>query len=72
VRTEDMWAKGIRQEGVREAVVGMVMNPCVLLKTELLFIVVILTVIMERISKVAPVLSVLMKVYTIPCHDRSH
>ena len=32
----------------------------------------ILTVIMEGISKAATVLSVLMKVYTIPCHDRGH
>ena len=28
--------------------------------------------IMEGISKAAAVLSVLMKVYTIPCHDRGH
>jgi len=32
----------------------------------------ILTAIMEGISKAATVLSVLMKVYTIPCHDRGH
>jgi len=32
----------------------------------------ILTVIMEGISKTATVLLVLMKVYTIPCHDRGH
>jgi len=32
----------------------------------------ILTVIMEGISKAATVLSVLMKVYAIPCHDRGH
>jgi hypothetical protein len=32
----------------------------------------ILTVIMEGISKTATVLSVLMKVYTIPCPDRGH
>jgi len=32
----------------------------------------ILTVIMERIFKAATVLSVLMKVYTIPCHDRGY
>jgi len=32
----------------------------------------ILKVIMEGISKAATVLSVLMKVYTIPCHDRGH
>jgi len=32
----------------------------------------ILTVIMEGISKAATVLSALMKVYTIPCHDRGH
>ena len=32
----------------------------------------ILTVIMEGISKAATVLSVLMKVYTIPCHDRGY
>jgi len=32
----------------------------------------ILTVIMEGITKAAAVLSVLMKVYTIPCHDRGH
>jgi len=32
----------------------------------------ILTVIMEGISKAATVLSVLIKVYTIPCHDRGY
>ena len=32
----------------------------------------ILTVIMEGISKAATVVSVLMKVYTIPCHDRGY
>jgi hypothetical protein len=32
----------------------------------------ILTVILERISEAATVLPVLMKVYTIPCHDRGH
>jgi len=32
----------------------------------------ILKVIMEGISKAATVLAVLMKVYTIPCHDRGH
>ena len=32
----------------------------------------ILTVIIEGISKVAAVLSVLMKVYSIPCHDSGH
>jgi hypothetical protein len=32
----------------------------------------ILTAIMEGISKAPTVLSVLMKVYTIPCHDRGH
>jgi len=32
----------------------------------------ILTVILEGLSKAATVLSVLMKVYTIPCHDRGH
>ena len=32
----------------------------------------ILTVIMEGIYKAATVLSVLMKVYTIPCHDRGY
>ena len=32
----------------------------------------ILTVIMEGISKAATELSVLMKVYTIACHDRGH
>jgi len=32
----------------------------------------ILTVILEGISKAATVLSVLMKVYTIPCYDRGH
>ena len=32
----------------------------------------ILTVIMKGISKAATVLSVLMKVYTMPCHDRGH
>ena len=32
----------------------------------------ILTVIMEVISKAAAVLSVVMKVYTIRCHDRGH
>jgi len=32
----------------------------------------ILTVILEGISKAATVLSVLVKVYTIPCHDRGH
>jgi len=31
-----------------------------------------LTVIMLRLYKVAAVLSALMKVYTIPCHDRGH
>jgi len=33
---------------------------------------VILTVIMEGILKTATVLSVLMKVYAIPCHDTGH
>ena len=32
----------------------------------------ILTVILERISKAAALLSVLMKVYTIPCPDRGY
>ena len=32
----------------------------------------ILTVIMERTSKAATVLLVLMKVYTCPCHDRGY
>jgi len=32
----------------------------------------ILTVILEGISKAATVLAVLMKVYIIPCHDRGH
>jgi len=32
----------------------------------------ILTVILNGISKAATVLSAMMKVYTIPCHDRSH
>jgi len=32
----------------------------------------ILTVILEGICKAATVLSILMKVYTIPCHDRGH
>jgi hypothetical protein len=32
----------------------------------------ILTGIKDGISKAAAVLSVLMKVYTIPCHDRGH
>jgi len=32
----------------------------------------ILTVIMEGISKAATVLSALMEVYTVPCHDRCH
>jgi len=32
----------------------------------------ILTVIMDGISKAATVLLVLMKLYTIPCHDRGH
>jgi hypothetical protein len=32
----------------------------------------ILTFILEGISKAATVLSVLMKVYTIPCHDRGY
>jgi len=32
----------------------------------------ILTVILEGISKAAAVLSALMKVYTIPCHDRGY
>ena len=32
----------------------------------------ILTVILEGISKAPAVLSVLMKVYTIPCHDRGY
>jgi len=32
----------------------------------------ILTVILEGIAKAATVLSVLTKVYTIPCHDRGH
>ena len=32
----------------------------------------ILTVILEGISKAATVFSVLMKVYTIPCHDRGY
>jgi hypothetical protein len=31
-----------------------------------------LTVIIEGIPKAAAVLSVLMKLYTIPCHDRGH
>ena len=35
-------------------------------------IVMILTVILEGISKAATVLLVLCKVYTIPCHDRGH
>jgi hypothetical protein len=33
VRTEGRWAKGSRWEGVSQAVVGMLMNLCVLLKT---------------------------------------
>jgi hypothetical protein len=37
-----------------------------------LFLVMILTVKMEEIFRTATVLSVLMIVYTIPCHDRSH
>ena len=32
----------------------------------------ILTVVMEGISKAGTVLSVFMKMYTIPCHDRCH
>jgi len=32
----------------------------------------ILAVILEGISKAATVLSILMKVYTVPCHDRGH
>jgi len=32
----------------------------------------ILTVIMEGISKAAALLSAVMKVYIIPCHDRGH
>ena len=32
----------------------------------------ILTVILEGISKAATVVSVFMKVYTIPCYDRGH
>ena len=32
----------------------------------------ILTVMLEGISKAATILSALMKVYTIPCHDRGH
>ena len=32
----------------------------------------ILTVILDGISKAAAVLLVLVKVYTIPCHDRGH
>ena len=32
----------------------------------------ILTVILEGISKAAAVLSALLDVYTIPCHDRGH
>jgi len=32
----------------------------------------ILTVILEGISKAATLLPVLMKVFTIPCHDRDH
>ena len=32
----------------------------------------ILTVMLEGISKAATVLSALMKVHTIPCHDRGH
>ena len=32
----------------------------------------ILTVVLEGISKAATVLPVLMTVYTIPCHDRGH
>jgi len=35
-------------------------------------IVMILTVIMGGVSKAAMILSVLMKVCTIPCHDRGH
>jgi len=35
-------------------------------------IVMILTVILEEICKAATLLSALMKVYTIPCHDRGH
>ena len=38
----------------------------------LLFIAMILTVILEGISKAATVLSALMKVCTIPCHDRGY
>ena len=40
--------------------------------TLILFIVMILTVILEGICKAATVLSALMKVYTIPCHGRGH
>ena len=43
-----------------------------LFSVTLLFIVMILTVILEGISKSATVLSVLIKVYTIPCHDRGY
>ena len=32
----------------------------------------ILTVIMEGISKAATLLSIFLKVYNIPCHDRGH
>ena len=43
-----------------------------LFSVTLLFIVMILTVILEGISKSATVLSVLMKMCTIPCHDRGY
>ena len=38
----------------------------------MLFIIMILTVILEGISKATTVLSVLVKMCTIPCHDSGH
>jgi len=52
--------------------VFVIMRGLCLLLWGLLCIEMILTVIMEGISKAATVLSVLMKVYTIPFHDRGH
>ena len=55
-----------------EGVVFVIVRGLCLLLWGLLCIEMILTVIMEGISKAATVLSVLMKVYTITCHDRGH
>jgi hypothetical protein len=40
--------------------------------SHLLLLVVILTVAMRGIPKAATVLSVVLKVFTVPCNDRGH